>query len=225
MRKPPSSDLLGRTDQPETVADIGAGTGQLARLFAPHCRAVYAVEPDPAMRHIAHEALADTTVTIVDAAAECTTLDAQSIELIVVGNAFHRFRREACDEFARILKPRGWVAIFSYTFLDRGFQESLSAKLASIAGLTARSKRAWHRIPLGALFGESEVFTLEHELSCIEGWDEFFGAAQAGIESPEQTDAEFGQFEKVNRELFEEYAVDGRLVLHYKTHVAFGRLQ
>jgi len=41
--------LLDYIGAVQVVADIGAGTGQLTRLFAQRCTRVYAVEPDPAI--------------------------------------------------------------------------------------------------------------------------------------------------------------------------------
>ncbi len=50
-------DLLRHIGEVEVVADIGAGTGQLARMFADGNTKVYAVEPDPAMRKVASASL------------------------------------------------------------------------------------------------------------------------------------------------------------------------
>ena len=50
--------------------------------------------------------------TSVTGTAEATTLPGQSVDFIVVGQAFHWFNHERCrPEFVRILKPNGWVAI------------------------------------------------------------------------------------------------------------------
>jgi ubiquinone/menaquinone biosynthesis C-methylase UbiE len=92
-------DLLGYIGQVQVVADVGAGTGQLARLFAGRCSTLYAVEPDPAMRQVASASLAPfPTIKIVSGSAEQTALADNSIDLIIIGNAFHRFRPEACTE-------------------------------------------------------------------------------------------------------------------------------
>src|SRR5262245_61186928 len=108
------TDLLNFTGSPQVIADIGSGTGQLARLFAERSGRIYAVEPDPAMRQIASTALADkATVQVVAGSGEHTNLAERSIDLIVVGNAFHRFKPEACAELRRILKPTGWMALFT----------------------------------------------------------------------------------------------------------------
>ncbi len=50
--------------------------------------------------------------TSVDATAEETTLPKAAIDFIVAGQAFHWFDRDRCrKEFARILKPGGWVVL------------------------------------------------------------------------------------------------------------------
>src|ERR1041385_1946154 len=81
------TDLLSYTGPVQVVADIGAGTGQLARLFAERCARGYTVEPAPAMRQVASIALAGwTTIEIRAACAEQTTLAERSLDLIVIGN-------------------------------------------------------------------------------------------------------------------------------------------
>ena len=41
-------DLLRRIGDAPVVADVGAGTGQLARLFAERSETVFVIEPEPA---------------------------------------------------------------------------------------------------------------------------------------------------------------------------------
>lgn len=124
------AEILGRIGQVRVVADIGAGTGQVARLFADRSAKVYVIEPDPAMRQVASSALSGfASIEILAALAEQTTLADYSIDLIVIGNAFHRFRPEACAELRRILKQQGWIALFAYTFLNKAFTDMLFSKL------------------------------------------------------------------------------------------------
>src|SRR5262245_66152871 len=48
----------------------------------------------------------------IDGSAEQTTLADHSIDYIVAGQAFHWFdRQKARQEFARILRPDGWVVL------------------------------------------------------------------------------------------------------------------
>ncbi len=95
------------------VADIGAGTGLLAELFLKNGNRVLGIEPNREMRQAGERLLADyPQYTSIDGTAEATTLDAQSVDFIIVGQAFHWFDREKSRaEFARILRKRGWVAL------------------------------------------------------------------------------------------------------------------
>ena len=149
------TDLLGYIGPVQVIADIGAGNGQLARLFAERCTRVYAVEPEPAMRRVASTALADwSTIQIRAACAEQTTLPERSLDLIVVGNAFHRFNPEACVELRRILKPSGWIALFTYAKTNKALADMLSVRLAALKGTASRVARLWHGMPTQALFGD-----------------------------------------------------------------------
>ncbi len=96
-----------------SVADVGSGSGILAELILKNGNQVFGVEPNPEMRLAAERLLAAYPKFVsVAAAAEDTTLDAESVDLIAAAQAFHWFdRARAKQEFARILKPSGWVAL------------------------------------------------------------------------------------------------------------------
>src|SRR5213075_3327244 len=95
----------------QIVADIGSGTGFLTELFLQHGNRVIGVEPNAEMRDAGERLLAKYPLFVsVSATAEATTLTNNSVDFIVVGQAFHWFNREAAKlEFKRILKANGWV--------------------------------------------------------------------------------------------------------------------
>ena len=217
-------DLLKQIARPETVADIGAGTGQLSRLFADHCDLIYAVEPDDAMCQVASEALQNwPNIHIVHAAAEHTTLPDESIDLILIGNAYHRFRHEAINDLHRILKPNGWVALTTYTFTNQAFASRLFPKLGALKSMAARSAQAVHRLPMTELFGEQPIRTLRYPQTYDEDWTAFWGSARSGIEAPLPTNADFAQFEAINRDVFETFSTDGQIRMEYETRMDFGQ--
>jgi SAM-dependent methyltransferase len=217
------TDLLDYIGPVQVVADIGAGTGQLARLFAERCTRVYVVEPEPAMRQVASTALADwNAIRIRAGCAEQTTLAERSLDLIVVGNAFHRFKPEACAELRRILKPSGWVALFSYE-TDKALEGMLSERLAALKGAQRRVARVWHGMPARALFGKARTHTRSYRQSRTDDWATFFSAACTWLEAPYPGDREFGTFEAIYREVFDAFAVNGAIKIKYKTQVTFGQ--
>ncbi len=101
-------DGLGRPSE-LVAADVGAGTGISARLLGDRSVRVVAVEPGHAMRGAA---LAHPHVWWIGGTADATGLRSWSVDLVLCAQAFHWFHnREALAEFARILKPRGRLAL------------------------------------------------------------------------------------------------------------------
>ena len=95
------------------VADIGSGTGKLTELLLKSGCRVFGVEPNREMREAGERWFGQSPqFTSIAASAETTTLQSNSVDLIVAGQAFHWFDRKRCRvEFSRILKPGGWVAL------------------------------------------------------------------------------------------------------------------
>ncbi len=96
-----------------TVADVGSGTGILSEMFLRLGCRVFGVEPNPEMRSRGERVLAHyPRFTSVDGRAEATGMADGSVDLVTAGQAFHWFDRAATRaEFARVLRPGGWVAL------------------------------------------------------------------------------------------------------------------
>ena len=95
------------------VAEVGSGTGILSRLFLDNGNRVFGVEPNGEMRREGERVLSGYEgFTSVAATAEATTLEDGSVHFVVAGQAFHWFDpRLARAEFARVLRPGGWVVL------------------------------------------------------------------------------------------------------------------
>ncbi|KUM43125.1 class I SAM-dependent methyltransferase [Pseudomonas sp. EpS/L25] len=115
------------------VADVGAGTGLLTREFLAAGYTVHAIEPNAPMRQAMAASLARRAgFHTWNGTAEDTGLGERSVDLIVVGQAFHWFDRQRTrPEFARILRPGGTLAlIWNYRLSDSspfmaGYEELL----------------------------------------------------------------------------------------------------
>ncbi len=96
---------------PETaVLDLGAGTGKLTRQLLHTGARVMAVEPSTAMRQRLSQVLPE--VTVLEGSAEAIPLPAKSVDLIVVGQAWHWFDGlKAQAEAGRVLVRGGGVAL------------------------------------------------------------------------------------------------------------------
>ena len=88
------------------ILDLAAGTGRLTSELVHRFAHVIAVEPDDAMRAL----IGDGDVRA--GSAEAIPLPASSVDAVFVGEAFHWFEAsEAIVEIARVLRPRGGLAI------------------------------------------------------------------------------------------------------------------
>jgi SAM-dependent methyltransferase len=93
------------------VVDLAAGTGRLSGRFLQLGVDLIAVEPAANMRAVLEERF--PSVHAIVATAESTPFDDGAIDLVVVGNAFHHFDRDAAmAEIRRILRPGGALALF-----------------------------------------------------------------------------------------------------------------
>jgi ubiquinone/menaquinone biosynthesis C-methylase UbiE len=95
------------------IGDIGSGTGILSEVFLKNGNVVYSVEPNNEMRMVAEDLLKGySNFRSIDGAAESTSLEDSSLDLITVGHAFHWFEvNKSKVEFSRILRPEGWVVL------------------------------------------------------------------------------------------------------------------
>ena len=90
------------------VLDLAAGTGRLTHELAQRFAHVVAVEPDDDMRALIGDG------EVLAGSAEAIPLDAASVDAVFVGEAFHWFDAPvAVAEIARVLRPRGGVAVIS----------------------------------------------------------------------------------------------------------------
>ena len=95
------------------VADIGSGTGIFTRQLLDKGAKVFAVELNDEMRRKAEISLGENENFIsVNASAEATTLEDNSVDFVTCAQSFHWFDKEKFKpECSRILKQNGYVAL------------------------------------------------------------------------------------------------------------------
>jgi SAM-dependent methyltransferase len=95
------------------VADIASGTGIWTRMLLENGNRVFGVEPNSEMREAGERLLAGfPSFTSVSGTAEASTLPDQSVDFVTAAQAAHWFdRARSRKEFARILKPGGWLVL------------------------------------------------------------------------------------------------------------------
>lgn len=115
------------------LADVGCGTGISTRLFAARGLDVIGIDPNAAMLERARSAGGPARYARGEAAA--TGLPDASVDLVTVAQAFHWFDLPAAlGEFARVLKPRGRVAVFwNVRHLAPGFMEDYDQALVEFS--------------------------------------------------------------------------------------------
>ncbi len=92
------------------LLDLGAGTGKFTRMLVPTGAAIVAVEPVRAMRDQLAARLPG--VEVLDGTAETIPLADETIDAVVVAQAFHWFSGwEAIREIRRVLRPGGALAL------------------------------------------------------------------------------------------------------------------
>lgn len=210
------------------VADVGSGTGLLARMLLEHGCTVYGVEPNREMREAGEAALAGLENFIsLDGSAEDTGLPDASVALIVAGQAFHWFDpARARAEFRRILREPGCVALaWNYRRLEtselmRGYEALLHRYCPEYPHLLDPER---HRQKVVAFFsgGALREFSLDNRQQL--DYQSFEGRHLSQSYVPLEGD----RFEPMMRELralYDTHQRAGAVTLDYETRLYCGSI-
>jgi SAM-dependent methyltransferase len=210
------------------IADIGAGTGMLTEVFLANGNPVIAIEPNSGMSAICLRLQTpSSSLTIVDATAEATTLPNHSINLVAAGRAFHWFDRDrALAEFRRILKPDGWITLVSVGRAKDDSQESADFERLLIEYGTDHT---YVRAGLRVHEDLHTFFTRDWHHEEIHGelpldWEFFFGHTMSLSMTPKPTDPHFPPFLQALEAFFHHHATNGILTLPTTCWISAGRL-
>ncbi len=211
------------------VADVGSGTGLLSELFLKNGNRVYGVEPNREMREAGERMLAayDNFVS-VEGRAEATTLTGASVDFVTAGQAFHWFDPpRARREFARILRPGGWVVLAWNDRRTTGtpFLEEYERLLLDYGTDYAEvSAKYMEEQSLAALFGADGPRTAAFDNEQVFDFDGLRGRLTSSSYSPQPGDPNFGPMIRELEAIFRRHQRDGRVAFTYDTKVFYGRL-
>lgn len=210
------------------IADIGAGTGILTRMFLENGNRVYGIEPNQAMREAGEQLLTGYPGFVsVAATAEKTTLPDHRVDFITAGQAFHWFNLAAArPEFERILAPGGWVMLIwnARRAAATGFQadyerfihtHSIDYGDVTRTNLNRDDFQAFYKPGSYRLskFDNRQVFDFEG----LKG--RFLSASYA----PEPDHPKYAPMLAELRRLFDAHQVAGVIPIDYDTDVFYGR--
>jgi SAM-dependent methyltransferase len=200
----------------DVVADLGSGTGMLARWILERGNTVTGVEPDAGMRAAAEVALAafGDRFSSVPGSAEATTLPDGSVDVITAGNAFHYFDpTRARAEANRILRPGGRVLIVGHSRAahPNRFMQEYSRFLEGIA---SPEQWAFHRADREATslrdffaghYQEHDAGQVSYQLS----WDALCGRFLSTSLAPPESDPRRSKILERLHEMFDDCARKG----------------
>lgn len=210
-----------------TVADIGAGTGIVARHFVGTAGRVFAVEPNAEMRRAAAKSLAQhPSCHVINGRAEATTLSRRSVDLITVAQALHWFRPEPTRaEFLRIIKPQGWLAVLR----NSGTNAALNAAIENV--LVQRhaigcgfGERLPGNEPVRFYFGSDAFMQSYYPFVIHQTWERFVGALSTASYFPDENAPGFRDVQRALRVVFDSFSTEGVLTVHVATELSLGQM-
>ena len=198
------------------VADIGSGTGLLARAFMDAGYDVIGVEPNREMREAG-------VCRAVDGRAEATTLPAACADLIVAGQAFHWFNPAATKrEWMRIIRPGGSMALIWNERLREGaFMRELGELIDHFA--TERDPdgaiREAGQNRIAGFFAPREPLTAEFPNEQRFDFEGVRGRVLSASYLPLETEPGAERMGNELRHIFDRYSEDGIVRFLYRTKV------
>jgi ubiquinone/menaquinone biosynthesis C-methylase UbiE len=213
-----------------TVADIGAGTGIFTKLLLERGYKVFAIEPNAEMLSAAEQSLASYPgLTGLPGTGEHTGLPDQSIDCITAAQAFHWFDQSLVrQEFARILKPQGWVVlIWNDRQIDRspflqGYEQLLQTfapeyKLVKARNVSESQLQAFYAP------GKFQIATFDNAQRL--DFEGLLGRMQSSSYVPKENQPQYPEMVNQLRSLFETHQSEGTVSIEYDTNVYYGQLE
>ena len=218
---------LGLTSD-SRVADIGSGTGISAKLFVENGNTVYGIEPNDAMRAAAEQYLAAfPAFRSLKGTADDTGLPNDAVDFVIAAQAFHWFEPDVTHkEFARILKPGGYIALLwnerqldTTPFLIE--YEQFLLTYANDYG-NVRHENV-NEEALSSFFGKPFSRKTFDNVQILD-FDGLKGRMLSASYMPTSADERYEQMIEDLRRLFAKYAENDKIKIFYDTRVYYTKL-
>jgi SAM-dependent methyltransferase len=208
------------------IADIASGTGIFTKLLLEQGNPVFGVEPNAEMRRAGEEFLFSyPRFTSVNGTAEATTLASQSVDFVTAAQAGHWFDREKSrQEFARILKPGGWLVLAwnerrtDRTPFLRDYEELLLRY-----GTDYNEVRHEHTV-VGEFFDPLPFKERTFDLQQVFDYSGVEGRLMSSSYAPGPEHPNYAPMLQELKKIFDLHQRSGRVAVDYLTRMYYGRL-
>jgi len=222
----------GSLTEGSSIADVGAGPGNLTARLLPRARVVYAIEPNEDMREEAEEAFSDVSnFRSIQGSAESTGLDAGCVDAITVGRALQWFAApRALREFSRIGRAPTILGVFRVAHRPSDVEVAETALHCEACGWDIRIGRdvllgAPARRPLGYFFAGGRFRSYVYANAAQESWEAFLGRLSSHSGAPLPGTVRFARLEQGARRVFDRFAEAGVLSVPCETRLYVGELR
>lgn len=211
------------------IADVGSGTGLLAKLFLEFGNLVYCVEPNDMMRLAAEKSLVDfPQFKSIKGTAEETSLKSESVDFVTAGTAFHWFDPVLSkEEFKRILCVPGWVLlVWNVRDLSSQFAKDYENLIIEY-GTDYRDSKAskFDKTVVSDFFSPFTMYMKSFPNKQIFDWDGLQGRLNSTSYAPRCNDERYKPMMQELRLMFERYQQNNHIEFPYHTKLYYGRLK
>ena len=213
----------------QVIADVGCGTGLLAKILLENGNRVIGVEPNDEMREAGEQFLSSfAKFSMVAGTAEATTLADHCADFVVAGQAFHWFQPQPTRrEFARIVKPEGWIVLIWH---DRDLEstpflrayENFLQRYATDYSTVAHNKVVNYGV-LERFYSPNEMRMIAQQTQQRFDLNGLRGRLLSSSYAPREGPRAEAMLKELPP-LFAKYAKDGQVTFEYWTRIYYGHL-
>lgn len=212
------------------VADIGAGTGILTRQLLANNLKVVGVEPNLDMIRVLKKLETNKNFKAIEGSAEHTNLKENSIDLIVVAQAFHWFDKQNFkEECKRILKTNGKVWIL-WNQLDetkeivkeqKEVDDKYTNRFKQVTDILTSDKKEKQ---IYGFFKDNTYETKIVDNPLENDKERFIGTNLSRSYALKKGDSNYNNYIKAFEDIFDKYSKNGKVIVPNKTYGYLGQV-